>query len=372
MDKYVVHMKLDKYIPHDNSESMPMISVLLPVYNGGVELVASIESILCQTYTNFEVIIIDDGSTDFSLDILNHYKSLDNRIRLISRENRGLVTTLNEALNFAKAPWVARMDHDDICLPNRFEKQLCWLEESGSDICGSWIKYFGKDNNICRYYKSDEAIKMEMLFKSPFAHPAVMMSTELAKELKYDLNSENAEDYDLWARAAMSKWEMSNVQEVLLKYRRHETQRTSKSFEYTQSVSRNIRKYYWDFISNKFGLSDKDTLEVQKFINSDFDTQMTSVNLVFHVLLRQSAGEVKNVLIDNISHLYLKAAINNKNNLIVHWLSLNSMYRFSNFRSMQIKLFFLSIFNFKKEGYLYYIFSKYYKSFFQLSGISNH
>jgi hypothetical protein len=139
---------------------------------------------------------------------------------------------------------------------------------------------------------------------------------------------------------------------------------TSKSFEYTQLVSRNIRKYYWDFISNKFGLSNQDTLEVQKFINSDFDTQMTSVNLVFHVLLRQSAGEVKNVLIDNISRLYLKAAINNKNNLMVDWLSLNSMYRFSNFRSMQIKLFFLSIFNFKKDGYLYFIFSKYYKSFF--------
>jgi glycosyltransferase involved in cell wall biosynthesis len=357
-------MKLDKYFPNDNSEYMPMISVLLPVYNGGVELIASIESILCQTYKNFELIIIDDGSTDCSLDILNHYKSLDNRIRLISRENRGLVTTLNEALNFAKAPWVARMDQDDICFPNRFEKQLCWLEESGSDICGSWIKYFGKDNNICRYYMSDEAIKMEMLFKSPFAHPAVMMSTELAKGLKYDLNCENAEDYDLWVRAAMAEWKMSNVQEVLLKYRRHETQMTSKSLEYTQSVSKNIRKYYWDFISNKFGLSDQDTLEVQKFINSDFDTQMTSVNSVFHVLLKQSAGEVKNVLTDNISRLYLKSALNNKNNLIVHWLSLNSKYRFRNFRSMQFKLFFLSILNLKKEGQVYNTINYYYKKFF--------
>src|SRR6185369_4386478 len=131
---------LDAQIDHI---AVPLISVVLPVYNGEKYLAEAIDSILGQTLTDFELIIIDDGSTDNSLAILKQYKQRDNRIRLIARENRNLATTLNDLIDLAQGEWVARMDQDDIALPHRFEKQLQWLEQTGADICGSSIRFFG-------------------------------------------------------------------------------------------------------------------------------------------------------------------------------------------------------------------------------------
>lgn len=345
------------------TSSSPMISVLMPVYNGGENLRKAIDSILNQTYYNFELIIIDDGSTDNSLDILIEYRNLDNRILLISRENRGLVLTLNESIKLARAPWVARMDQDDISLPLRFEKQLDWLEKSGADICGSWVKYFVGENNICKYFETDEAIKYDMLFKSPFAHPSVIMRTELVKKLNYDKSCEHAEDYDLWVRAAMSGCKMSNVQEVLLMYRRHTNQMTSKSFENTNEVSRAIRKRYWKYVSLKQDINENESLQVQKFVNLEGDVTMSLVNLAFGKLLNQSVGEAKRVLSLNIGRTYLKAALIIKD-LDLHWRELIIKNPINKWYLIYMKLLFILKFRIKKEGFFYSNLVGIYKFFF--------
>ena len=347
-----------------SGESIPMISVLLPVYNAGGNLVSAIESILNQTYTNFELIIINDGSTDDSLSILNHYQAIDSRIIVISRKNRGLVTSLNELLNLARAPWVARMDQDDICLPQRFEKQLHFLQNTGADICGSWIKYFGADNYIFKYYESDEAIKFDMLFKSPFAHPTVMMRTDLAKKLGYDIDYEEAEDYDLWIRAAQAGWIMGNVQEVLLNYRRHEYQITSKSAKINQEVSRRIRERYWKYISMLHCICDNDAEQVQKFILSDSATIVKSANIVFNLLFLQSNGESRMALYHNISHMYIKGAFNIKN-INKYWIDLANMNSFPNSFVIQLKIFLVSFLKVKKNGPIYLLLIRCYKFFFK-------
>src|SRR3954468_5693657 len=107
----------------------PTVSVLLAVYNARRYLRQAIDSILAQTFTDFEFIIIDDGSTDDTLAILREYEKRDGRIRLISRPNKGLTTTLNEGLALARGEFLARMDGDDVALPTRFEKQVTYLRD---------------------------------------------------------------------------------------------------------------------------------------------------------------------------------------------------------------------------------------------------
>jgi glycosyltransferase involved in cell wall biosynthesis len=203
----------------------PLISVVLPIYNGEKYLVEAIESVISQTFADFELIMIDDGSTDGSRKILQEYAAKDLRVKVVLRENRGLATTLNDSIDIAHGSWIARMDQDDIALPHRFQRQLEWLEKTGADISGSWVQRFGTaDKRIVRLPRTDEEIKMELLFCSPFAHPTVMMRSSLARGLRYDKAWEMAEDYDFWERAAEAGWRMTNVPEVLLMYRVHAAQ----------------------------------------------------------------------------------------------------------------------------------------------------
>ena len=119
----------------------PLVSILMPVYNCAPFLKSAIESILNQTYKNFELIVIDDGSTDTSLKVIKHYASIDKRIRFVSRENKGLVDTINEMVKLAKGDYIARMDGDDISMPTRIEKQLNKIiTESNVLLVGCWIE----------------------------------------------------------------------------------------------------------------------------------------------------------------------------------------------------------------------------------------
>ena len=201
--------------------SNPLVSVVLSVYNAEQYLAESIDSILNQSYQNFEFIIIDDGSTDGSLEIIQSYD--DKRIVLISRENRGLIASLNEGILKAKGKYIARMDADDISLPTRFEKQVAFLEghlEVG--LCGTAVIGFSKeqDGTIWRLAQQSKTIKTQMLFSSAVAHPTVMIRHEiiLKHQLFYDDNFKYAEDFELWTRFA-NVTELTNLKIPLLKYR---------------------------------------------------------------------------------------------------------------------------------------------------------
>lgn len=315
--------------------SSPCISVILPVYNGEKYLVEAIKSILAQTFRDYELIIINDGSTDGSLDILQVYEKLDTRIRLISRENRNLATTLNESIDLARGKWIARMDQDDIALPHRFERQLQWLEHTQADICGSWVRRFGtSDKRVVRLHQSDEAIKIQMLFANPFAHPSVMMRTELAKQLRYDKLWEQAEDYDLWERAAEAGWKMTNVPEVLLLYRLHGTQ-ISTATERMHQLRQKIRRRYWLSVIQSMQLDSACIDEVLAVEEPNSSIQnMDIVEKALTELLLQTDGEARDVMFSHAMRLYLRLAADCPD-ITLRWRRLNQKVgTYSTFHSL--------------------------------------
>ncbi|KRD07467.1 hypothetical protein ASE21_18450 [Flavobacterium sp. Root901] len=201
---------------------MPKVSVILPVYNCEKYIRESIESVLNQTFEDFELLIIDDCSTDSTVAIIENFD--DSRINLIRKEkNTGLIYSLNYAVSIAKGEYIARMDGDDICLPQRFEKQLKFLEQNPNIIlCGSAIQIIN-ENTILRHPLFHEEIIIKLCFTTSFCHPSVMGKTAVFKENLYDIKYKHAEDYDLWTRLAF-KGELANLEEVLLLYRSHEEQ----------------------------------------------------------------------------------------------------------------------------------------------------
>ena len=126
-----------KHIGSRMESEQPLVSVLMPVYNGEKYLSEAIESILNQSFLDFEFIILNDGSTDNSLNIINRYKNKDARIKLVSRENKGVVFTRNELIDLAMGDWIAWMDQDDVSHVDRLKEQLIRLKNQAADVCGS-------------------------------------------------------------------------------------------------------------------------------------------------------------------------------------------------------------------------------------------
>lgn len=212
--------------------SMPKVSVVMAVYNGEKYLKEAVDSILNQTYTDFEFIIINDGSTDNSLNILNSFKEKDERIKIISRENKGLVYSLNEGVNMAQGEYIARMDADDISEPDRFEKQLQYMRENELAVCGSYatkINSFGEKIGEMNYSPSEKKIKSFTLLHSPFIHPSVIFKKDVFEKVSgYQKFFKHIEDYELWTRIVF-KYKTGNLPERLLKYRIHDDQITKKN-----------------------------------------------------------------------------------------------------------------------------------------------
>lgn len=203
----------------------PIISVVMPVYNAEKYLDESIESILKQTYQNFEFIIINDGSIDKSLEIIKKYQNQDERIVLISRENKGLVASLNEGIAKAKGKYIARMDADDVSLSERLETQLKYMITNNLDICGGnylIIDQNSKTISTSEVPESFSEILLTMVSNVPFAHPSVMIKKFFLddKKLKYGINGyKNAEDLDLWINMYNQNARFGNVKKRIIKYR---------------------------------------------------------------------------------------------------------------------------------------------------------
>lgn len=213
---------------------MPRVTVLLPVYNGEKYLQETMQSILGQSYTDFEFLIVDDGSFDESLDIVRSFQ--DPRIRVLKNPERlKLAGALNRGMGEAKGKFIARMDADDIALPQRLEKQVAFMERYPEvGVCGTAIEFFGKGVKArVNIYPADaERIKAYALFDCPFCHPAVMIRKNLFLEnkLHYDGSYYPTEDYELWARAT-ALFPTANLDEVLLRYRIHGASMTGSDWE---------------------------------------------------------------------------------------------------------------------------------------------
>jgi glycosyltransferase involved in cell wall biosynthesis len=200
----------------------PLISVVMSVYNAQKYLKYSIESILNQTYQNFEFIIINDGSTDRSLEIIEKYKLEDKRIVLISRENRGLIASLNEGIAISKGKYIARMDSDDISLPDRLKEQVEFMEKNEDiDVVGCYFQLIDKTSKVIDDKKvslSKEEILMNLCYTVPFAHPSVMIRKEIFKKFQYENSA--VEDYLLWTKIFNGN-NFANLDKILFQYRYH-------------------------------------------------------------------------------------------------------------------------------------------------------
>jgi len=207
------------------SVNNPQVSVLMPVYNGEKYLREAIDSILNQTFTNFEFIIINDASADNSRAIIENCN--DERIRLLNNDqNQGLPYCLNRGLDAARGEYIARMDADDISLPERLEKQIAFMEEHNEiGLCGTWIKYFGEKDLVLAFPSDDATIRCKLLFENNIAHPSVVVRRSLLVDnnLFYNPAFKFAEDYDLWSRCGRH-FHLANLGEILLLYRLHPTQ----------------------------------------------------------------------------------------------------------------------------------------------------
>ena len=210
----------------------PKISVVMSAYKADKYLRECIESILNQTFTDFEFVIVNDCSTDKTSEILNFYSDKDSRIKIINNtKNIGLTKSLNIALKESKGEYIARMDADDICMPERFQKQFDFLESNKDHVLvGSWMKIINENGEEIDEWESEvnnEKIKEKLIRYNPLSHSSIMIRTSLLiEEGGYNEKWRYAQDYELYFRLArLGKF--ANLPECLLKSRHSKKSITS-------------------------------------------------------------------------------------------------------------------------------------------------
>ncbi|MFA4818131.1 MAG: glycosyltransferase [Parcubacteria group bacterium] len=202
------------------------ITVAMPVYNGEKYLAKAIDSVLAQTYPDFELVIVDDGSTDGSAKILEKYAAQDKRIRVLYNEkNMGIVFTRNRSFDESNSEYIAILDHDDIALPNRLKEQMDFLDSHQEfGMVGSWVEQIDENDKpngiVWKYGVGADKIASLMLFSNFFAQSAVTIRKKALPVIPYRQDYIYAEDYDLWTRIA-EKWKVWNLPKILIKYRVH-------------------------------------------------------------------------------------------------------------------------------------------------------
>jgi glycosyltransferase involved in cell wall biosynthesis len=221
--------------------SVPAISVAMSVYNNAAFLDQAVESILAQSFGDFEFLIVDDGSNDGSSEILDTYAARDRRIRIIRQENRGLIASLNRLLDEARAPLIARMDGDDISLPLRFERQIAFLEaHPDHGVVGSWSRDIDASGRTRAGEFREPPTSHEALVaradKGPLlAHSSVMMRSEVVRQAGgYRAAFRHCEDYDLWLRLS-ERTKLCSLPERLLLYR-HSLGQVSCAHVFAQQI----------------------------------------------------------------------------------------------------------------------------------------
>ena len=287
---------------------MPEISAIMSVYNGESYLKEAIESVINQTFEDWELIVINDCSTDSTGLILSEFAERDERIKVYTNEvNLKLPSSLNKAISLCNGKYIARMDADDICLHDRFEKQYRFMEDN-MDVSLSSCRFMTVKNGV---YASggaggrcdNAALRAMLLVANPILHPGVIAKAEVMKRFCYDVTLTCTEDLELWTRMAMENQRIQIQPECLLIYRLHDKQITSTTLERQRTEVLKIQNNYysallgempeelWDFYIS--GIYFKESPDIEKFSEyakwlkcrsvSNFDKQAVNYAL-FEVL----------------------------------------------------------------------------------------
>ena len=235
----------------------PTISVLMSVYNGERYLAEAMDSIIGQTFRDFELIVIDDGSKDSSPAMLRDYAKRDPRVKVTVRENKGLTITLNEAFAQSRGKYLARMDCDDVALPTRFEKQLAFLNANPDVVCaGGYFQLIdgaGRLLTTLSVPTSDAEVQAKLLVgHNSITHPCAMIRrTAMERARGYDTRFKTSQDLDLWLRLG-EIGKLANVPHPILKFRLHESSVSETKREQQRQMGRLACEEAW----KRRGLSD--------------------------------------------------------------------------------------------------------------------
>lgn len=246
-----------------------MISVVLPAYNAQETIGEAIQSIIDQTYTDWELLVINDGSTDNTRSVVLSFD--DPRIKYIENEcNKKLIYTLNRGLELATGKYIVRMDADDISLPTRFEKQIAFMDNHPDVVAsGGGMLVFSNDKTIKRIHCESDPEKIQLLLfnSSPIYHPTAIIRRSILElhTIRYSQEYLHVEDYMLWF-ALSKEGRLSNLQDVLIKYRISDSQISTKYNE-LQFVNKNkVRKKIISEYLHSIGIEWADNISVDELI----------------------------------------------------------------------------------------------------------
>jgi len=224
---------------------MPKVSVCMPCYNASKYINECIDSVLNQTFTDFEFVIVDDGSTDKTVQIIKTYS--DSRIRLIENEH-DFIESLNTSIRMAEGKYIARMDADDMMMPDRLLIQYNYMEHHPHiDLLGGGFERFGSGQGFYRPPVHTNCITMdEMLEHDIIAHPTVMIRKDVFSKIPvlYEDNYRYAEDYKLWMTMLAHGLQLDNLPDILIKYRVSHTQNSVKHNKVQSKTAEKIKKEY--------------------------------------------------------------------------------------------------------------------------------
>lgn len=256
------------------------ISVIMSVYNGEEYLAEAIESVVQQTFKNWEFIIINDCSTDSTAEILAEFANRDERIKVYPNEvNLKLPKSLNRAISLSNGKYIVRMDADDICLPDRLEKQFKFMEEN-ADVALSSGRFLTVKNGV---YASggaggrcdNDALRAMLLVTNPILHPGVIAKADVMKQYNYDTTLTCTEDLELWTRMVMGNQKIAILPEYVLIYRLHDKQITSTTRQRQRTEVMRIQNKFYGHLLKEMnedmqdfyidGVYFKDHMDIHKF-----------------------------------------------------------------------------------------------------------
>jgi glycosyltransferase involved in cell wall biosynthesis len=274
--------------------AVPTVTVLMPVYNCELYIKEAIDSILSQTFSDFEFLIIDDASADGTVSIIKSY--IDSRIKFIEKPlNTGLINSLNLGLQMAKGNYIARMDGDDISLSERFAKQVAFLNANQDiTVCGSWYTVIGTDTTV-QLPEHHDAIKLAFLKGNCMAHSSIMMRKQSMDGLPivYDSSKETVEDFDLWVRLALQGSLLHNLQEVLFQYRMHNSQISNRqNLKQMDSV---LEIKHTVFNSLELNLLPEEKLVLDKVINNGLGIHYNDIAIFRKLQIKLLDSNIKNL-----------------------------------------------------------------------------